>query len=102
MPRRPMLCCAKLDHRGASANPFFVALSLSICRERLSGRIAKLETQLASAAERAEAAEQQLAAVQQEANEELRQLQQEAEAQLAEARHAAAVAREQTEQQSAR
>ena len=75
---------------------------LSFCRERLSGRIAKLETQLASATERAEAAERQLVAVQQEADEELQRLRQEAAAQLAEARQAAAAAREQTEQQSAR
>ena len=65
-------------------------------------RTAKLESQLASATERAQQAEAELAAVQSEGAEELRRLRQEAERELALARQAAAAAREQTEQQSAR
>jgi len=75
---------------------------LVLCREKLGGRIAKLESQLAQQAERAELAERQLAEGQRDAEEEVRRVRQEAVQQLAAAREAAATARQQTEQQSAR
>lgn len=71
-------------------------------REKLGGRIAKLETQLAAASERAERAEQQLASRQEEMEEEVRRVRMEAAAALAAVRQVAAAAKERTEQESAR
>jgi uncharacterized coiled-coil protein SlyX len=73
-----------------------------LCRERLAARLTKLEVQVAQQTERADAAEQQLAGVQQEAEEELQRLRLEAAQQLAAARQVASAAREQTEAVSAR
>lgn len=73
-----------------------------LCRERLAARLTKMELQVAQQTERADAAEQQLAGVQQEAEEELQRLRLEAAQQLAVARQVASAAREQTEAVSAR
>lgn len=75
---------------------------LVACREKLNGRIAKLEAQLAQQTERADLAERQLAAANEQADAELRRARLEAERQLAAAHQAAAQARAATEQQSAR